>query len=180
MTARIAVGDRPGDAVRQTAPLHAAQIAFELPARLRLHRDVAAVVIADLEAGVVQPPDLVPVQEPGSDDRDQRLSLNMKLLGSVDKFFYRDVAGIRPLAPGFRRIAVAPKVTGSLRSAAAEIRTVRGPAAVAWRRERGRLRLSAAIPANAAAEVRLPTPGGQPALVTEGGRPVWRTRPPRG
>ena len=81
--------------------------------------------------------------ESWSDDPGQQLSLNMKLLGSVDKLVYRDVAGIAPLAPGFRRIAVAPKVTGLLASAAAEIETVRGPAAVSWRRDRGRLRLRA-------------------------------------
>lgn len=117
--------------------------------------------------------------ESWTDDPGQQLSLNMKLLGSIDKFFYRDVAGIAPLAPGFRRIAVTPKVTGLLASAAAEIETVRGPAAVSWRRDRGRLRLRATIPANAAAQVRLPAPGGPsaqggPPQVSEGGRPVWR------
>ena len=50
--------------------------------------------------------DATTLWEAWSDDRDEQLSLNMKLLGSIDKFFYRDVAGIRPLAPGFRRIAV--------------------------------------------------------------------------
>lgn len=119
--------------------------------------------------------DATTLWESWSDDRDQQLSLNMKLLGSVDKFFYRDVAGIRPLAPGFRRIAVAPQVTDALASAAAEIETVRGPAAVSWRQDRGRLRLSATIPANAAAQVRLPAAGRPSSVrVTEGGRPIWQ------
>ena len=118
--------------------------------------------------------DATTLWEAWSDDRDEQLSLNMKLLGSIDKFFYRDVAGIRPLAPGFRRIAVGPRVVGPVRHASAEIETVRGPAAVSWRLDDGTLRLATEIPANATAEIRLPT-GGRPAVqVTEGGRPVWR------
>lgn len=119
--------------------------------------------------------DATTLWEAWSDDRDEELSLNMKLLGSVDKFFYRDVAGIRPLAPGFRRIAVAPRVIGPVRHASAEIETVRGPAAVSWRLEDdGTLSLAADIPANATAEIRLPAGRRSAVLVTEGGRPVWR------
>ena len=119
--------------------------------------------------------DATTLWETWSDDRDEQLSLNMKLLGSVDKFLYRDVAGIRPLAPGFRRIAMAPKVVGPIRHASAWIETVRGPAAVSWRVDGdGALRLAAEIPANATAEVRLPTGGRTAVQVTEGTRPVWR------
>ena len=104
--------------------------------------------------------DATTLWETWSDDRDEQLSLNMKLLGSIGKFFYRDVAGIRPLAPGFHRIAVAPKVVGPIRHASASIETVRGAAAVSWRVDGdGALRLAAEIPANATAEVRLPTGG---------------------
>ena len=119
--------------------------------------------------------DATTLWETWSDDRDEQLSLNMKLLGSIGKFFYRDVAGIRPLAPGFHRIAVAPKVVGPIRHASASIETVRGAAAVSWRVDGdGALRLAAEIPANATAEVRLPTGGRTAVQVTEGTRPVWR------
>ena len=119
--------------------------------------------------------DATTLWETWSDDRDEQLSLNMKLLGSIGKFFYRDVAGIRPLAPGFHRIAVAPKVVGPIRHASASIETVRGAAAVSWRVDGdGALRLAAEIPANATAEVRLPTGGRTAVQVTEGTREVWR------
>ena len=119
--------------------------------------------------------DATTLWEAWSDDRDEQLSLNMKLLGSIDKFFYRDVAGLRPLAPGFRRIAVASRVVGPVRHAAASIETVRGPASVSWRmKDDGELRLTAEVPANASAEIRLPTGGRSAVMVTEGGRPVWR------
>ena len=118
--------------------------------------------------------DATTLWEAWSDDRDEQLSLNMKLLGSIDKFFYRDVAGIRPLAPGFRRIAVAPRVVGPVRHASASIETARGPASVSWRMEDdGALRLTAEIPANATAEVRLPCARQFPARVEESGRTVW-------
>ena len=118
--------------------------------------------------------DATTLWEAWSDDRDEQLSLNMKLLGSIDKFFYRDVAGIRPLAPGFRRIAVAPQVVGPVRHASASIETVRGPASVSWRMEDdGALHLTAQIPANATAEVRLPCARQFPARVEERGRTVW-------
>ena len=82
--------------------------------------------------------DATTLWEAWSDDRDEQLSLNMKLLGSIDKFFYRDVAGIRPLAPGFRRIAVAPRVVGPVRPRLRvdrdRARTGIGLVAAGWRR----------------------------------------------
>ena len=77
MAARKAVRDRHGDAVRGATLLHVAQVALELRARLRFDGHVPAVVIADLEAGVVQPPDLVPRQEPA-------LVLEPQPLGDVE------------------------------------------------------------------------------------------------
>ena len=41
-------------------------------------------------------------------------SMNMKMLGSSEVFFYRDLAGIAPAAPGFRRIAIRPHGVGDL------------------------------------------------------------------
>ena len=61
MAARIPVGSRHVDTVGDAAPLHLLQVADELLPRLRGHVHVVAVVVADLEAGVVQPLDLAPV-----------------------------------------------------------------------------------------------------------------------
>ena len=56
------VGGGNVDTVGHTAPLHLLQVTDELLPLLRGHVHVVAVVVPDLEAAVVQPLDLVPVQ----------------------------------------------------------------------------------------------------------------------
>jgi alpha-L-rhamnosidase len=111
--------------------------------------------------------------ESWSDLPDEKLSLNMKLLGSVQKFFYRDLAGIRATAPGFREVAIDPQVVGDLAWAQARVRTVRGEIAVHWRRGEAAFELDLTIPGNVTAHVTLPKLGISQARLTEGGAPVW-------
>ena len=111
--------------------------------------------------------------ESWSDQREEKLSLNMKLLGSVEKFFYRDLAGIRATAPGFREVAIAPQVVGDLEWAQAQVRTVRGEIAVDWRRSDTTFALNVTIPGNVTAQVSLPKRGMEEVHVTEGERQVW-------
>ena len=114
--------------------------------------------------------------ESWSDLPEEKLSLNMKLLGSVQKFFYRDLAGIRAAAPGFREVAIEPQVVGDLAWAQAQVRTVRGEIAVHWRRGAGAFELDLAIPGNVTAHVTLPKLGMTQVQVTEGGeRRVWHS-----
>ena len=111
--------------------------------------------------------------ESWSDLREEKLSLNMKLLGSVEKFFYRDLAGIRATAPGFREVAIAPQVVGDLEWARAQVRTVRGEIAVHWRRIENAFELDLEIPGNVTADVSLPKRGLTEVQVTEGERRIW-------
>ena len=112
--------------------------------------------------------------ESWSDLREEKLSLNMKLLGSVEKFFYRDLAGIRATAPGFREVAIAPQVVGDLEWARAQVRTVRGEIAVALAAQRRpRSRWNVTIPGNVTANVILPKLGLTQVQVTEGERRIW-------
>lgn len=83
-------------------------------------------------------------------------SRNMKLMASIVSFLYRDVAGLAPVAPGWERIRVAPKLTATLTHAEARVHTVRGVAGVAWRVADGELTLSVEVPATSTAEVWLP------------------------
>ena len=103
-----------------------------------------------------------------------RHSLSMKMLGSVEKFFYRDVAGLGLAGPGYQAIDVVPKVTDKLDWARASIETVRGLAAVEWRKEGDGLTLEVTIPVNATAAVSIPTLGRDAVEVAEDGRTVWR------
>ena len=84
--------------------------------------------------------------------------------------FYEDLAGIRPLAPGFARIEVKPTVPAGLEHVSATYDSVRGKVAVAWRQTSSGLQLDVTVPPNATAEVHVPASG--PALVRESGRPA--------
>ena len=102
-------------------------------------------------------------------------SRNMKLLGSVDKFFYKDVAGIASAAPGFRRIRVRPGVVGDLTSAKASIKSVRGLISVEWQKGDGSLMMKVTIPANTTAEVHVPKLGMNDVTISESGTALWKS-----
>jgi len=90
---------------------------------------------------------------------DPDFSRNMKLMASVEKFLFRDVAGLTPATPGWERIRVQPRLVGQLAAAAARVRTPRGEAAVDWRLDDGTLRLRVEVPVSSTAEVWLPGAG---------------------
>jgi len=83
-------------------------------------------------------------------------------LGTADDWLFGDVAGLRPLEPGWRRIGVRPALTAWLDHAAASVMTPYGQAAVAWTKAGGRLALEVTVPVGATAVVELP---GRPATV---------------
>ena len=116
--------------------------------------------------------------ESWSDLPDEKLSLNMKLLGSMQKFFYRDLAGIRATAPGFREVAIEPQVVGDLAWVQARVRTIRGEIAVHWRRRDNAFELDLTIPGNVTAHLTLPKLGMTQVAVTEGERRIWHSGTP--
>ena len=106
-------------------------------------------------------------------ETDPQLSYNMKLFGSIQKFFFRDLAGIRRAAPGYAAFTVAPQVVGGLEWARADIDTVRGPISSSWRLEDGAFELEVEAPPNTRAAIRVPKLGWAEPSITEGGEPVW-------
>jgi alpha-L-rhamnosidase len=62
-------------------------------------------------------------------------SHNHIMLGSIDAWLYRAVAGLRCVAPGWRKMVIRPLLCGGLDGASAEVVTVRGLAKVAWKRK---------------------------------------------
>jgi alpha-L-rhamnosidase len=80
-------------------------------------------------------------------------SHNHYAFGSVVSFLQEYIAGLRPAAPGYRRIRVAPVVGGGLTSASFAIETPYGRAASAWRIEAGQLHLTVTAPGGVEAEV---------------------------
>jgi alpha-L-rhamnosidase len=77
--------------------------------------------------------------------------------GAIDDWFFKDLAGLRPAAPGFRAVEVRPYPLGDLEHARAATRTPYGRVAAGWeRRRRGGLRLDVTVPAGAHAIVHVP------------------------
>ncbi len=113
-------------------------------------------------------------------ETDPQLSYNMKLFGSVQKFFFRDLAGIRRRSPGYATFSVEPQVVGGLTHARAEVSTARGTVSAGWRHDDGAFRLDAAVPPNTRASIRVPTLGDADPMVSEGGVTVWNRGEPAG
>ncbi|MCX6994097.1 MAG: family 78 glycoside hydrolase catalytic domain [Kiritimatiellaeota bacterium] len=102
-------------------------------------------------------------------------SLSMKMLGSIEKFFYKNLAGISPASPGWKTIAVAPTVVGDLTWAKASFNSFHGRIAVEWQRKDSGVTIKVAIPVNTTAIVTVPKLNLSNELITEGDQPVWKS-----
>jgi len=96
---------------------------------------------------------------------------HLMLVGDLGIWLYQYVAGIRsdPQHPAFKRIWIRPVPTGDLKWAKAEHHSPHGWVRSEWRLTRDGLTLNVTIPANATAEVCVPTLGKQDVTITEGG-----------
>jgi alpha-L-rhamnosidase len=83
-------------------------------------------------------------------------SFNHYSLGSVGRWLYEYVTGIRAAKPGYEHVLIAPE-PGELEWARATYRSVRGPITSAWRQDGDTFSLDVEIPANVTATVRLPS-----------------------
>jgi alpha-L-rhamnosidase len=102
------------------------------------------------------------------------LSQNMKMFGSVDKFFYRNLGGIGLGSPGFRHIVIKPQVVGDLNGARASLDTVRGTVAAEWVKGDTSLELKVVIPPGTEADIIVPKLGNRDLEVTESGTTIWK------
>lgn len=95
-------------------------------------------------------------------------SLGHYFLGTVDDWFYHDVAGIRSSeTTGYRDVSIAPLVTDQLDWAKATTQTPFGPVSVDWKKANGSLSLKTHVPVGSTATVKLPAANSW--AVTEGG-----------
>lgn len=84
-------------------------------------------------------------------------SLNHYAYGSILEWLYRDVAGIEPMSPGFRRVRLAPHMDKKLGSLRAEYRSNAGTYQVQWELSpAGDYHYQCTIPFNCEAELYLP------------------------
>jgi alpha-L-rhamnosidase len=84
-------------------------------------------------------------------------SVGHAFLGTVDDWFFKDLAGLRVAGRAYERVDVKPHVLGDLTSAEAGTRTPFGRVSVAWRRlGGGRLALDVDVPVGVTARVHVP------------------------
>lgn len=89
-------------------------------------------------------------------------------LGTIDDWLFGDVAGLQPLAPGWRRIGIHPALTAWLDRAEADAVTPYGYVAASWIRDTDGLQLDVEVPVGSVAEVRMPMTKRE--TITESGR----------
>jgi alpha-L-rhamnosidase len=98
--------------------------------------------------------------------------------GAVMEWAFRDLAGIDTRDPGYGMILFRPRIPSAASNPAgrpldwveAEYDGPRGRIASRWKRSPEGLVVKVTVPANAVAEIHLPA--GEPAAVSEGGRPL--------
>jgi alpha-L-rhamnosidase len=93
-------------------------------------------------------------------------SRNHHFFGAIVQWLYEDLAGFRPLEPGYRRIEFRPEIPAAgLDSVSASYESVRGTVATGWRRTAEGLDFDVTVPPNA--EGRVFVPASSPGSVTE-------------
>ncbi len=95
-------------------------------------------------------------------------SFNHYALGAVADWLHRVVGGLAPAEPGYRRLQIRPRPGGGLTYARARLRTPFGPASCSWKIEAGTITVEVEVPANAAANVYLPSSAPDPVQVGSG------------
>jgi len=89
-------------------------------------------------------------------DPRQGASWNHFMMGQIDEWFFRSLAGIEPVTPGFQTFTIHPQVVGDLNYVKASHETLYGTIAVEWKREEEQFHLSMTVPVNTQAIVILP------------------------
>ena len=83
-------------------------------------------------------------------------SLNHYAYGAVGQWMYERIAGISSLAPGYKKIKIAPIPSQPLTSASADVQTVYGKVSSSWKIENNTFYLDVVIPPNTTAEIYFP------------------------
>ena len=107
-------------------------------------------------------------------------SQNHIMLGSVDAWFYRFLAGIQldlP-EPGWQRIVVKPYVLGDLNFVSASVNTFKGIVSSKWTKHYDSLEFEVTIPVNTSATISVPKRGWEQVTIAEGGAVIWDNSAP--
>jgi len=83
-------------------------------------------------------------------------SRNHPMFGSIDEWFYRSLAGINAVSPGFEKILIKPQPVKELSWAKGSYQSIRGMISSEWINEAGQFTLNVTIPPNTSAEIWIP------------------------
>ena len=97
------------------------------------------------------------------------------MFGSVEKFFYKDLAGISHLAPGFKEIRIKPCIVDDLTYAKASFKSVYGLIESNWEKGEQSFKLYVTIPVNTTGKVWVPKLGLNKITVTESEKNIWKS-----
>ena len=103
-------------------------------------------------------------------------SQNHIMLGSVDAWFYRFLAGIQldlP-EPGWQRIAIKPYVLGDLNFVSGSVNTFKGLVSSKWTKHYDSLEFEVIVPVNTSATVSIPKRGWEQVVIFEGDTTIWQ------
>ncbi|MNO26335.1 Bacterial alpha-L-rhamnosidase [compost metagenome] len=96
-------------------------------------------------------------------------SLNHYAYGSVIEYLYRNLGGIEPLEPGFKKVRFAPQINRKFKSFNVVYDSVSGTYASEWKiNDDGTVQIRFEVPFACAAEVVLPQYGGEPFTLEPG------------
>ena len=97
-------------------------------------------------------------------------SHNHPMFGSGLSWFYRDLAGLRVLEPGFKAFEICPVVPEGLDWVEYSHDTTYGRIEIRWERGNGKFRLDCTVPVGTSAKVYLPAEGGAEIYEVTSGR----------
>lgn len=91
-------------------------------------------------------------------DPRQGSSWNHFMMGQIDEWFFRSLAGLQPDTEGlsYSHPLIAPQPVGDLKHVSTTFRSLWGEYRIEWRNEQGRFTLDLTVPANCRADVLLP------------------------
>ena len=100
-------------------------------------------------------------------------SRNHHFFGAIVEWMYEDLAGMRPIAPGYARIAFDPAPAScAIDRVSASYESVRGTVGIEWRRTASGLDLEVTVPPNATGRVYVPAPSAEAVTEISGPAPV--------
>jgi len=100
-------------------------------------------------------------------------SRNHHFFGAIVEWLYEDLAGIRPLSPGYGAIEFKPEIPASgVDRVSASYDSVRGPVAASWQRTPTGLKLDVTVPAGATGKVYVPAPSASVVSEVGAGRAI--------